>query len=187
MTESTDPTNHAEAFRSGASRRTMLKAAGLATLVGGGAALAACSSPTTTPTPDGSSAPSSSAPATSPEASPSASSAPSSPAAASSSASAAAPSGPSVTTADVPVGGGFIMPDADYVVTQPTKGSYKAFSKICTHQGCPVSQIADKEIVCRCHGSHFSITDGSVVSGPAQSPLPEAKTTVSGTKVVIST
>ena len=79
------------------------------------------------------------------------------------------------------------MPNADYVVTQPDKGTYKAFSKICTHQGCAVSQIADSEIVCRCHGSHFSIKDGSVISGPAKASLPEAKTTVSGDKIVIST
>jgi Rieske Fe-S protein len=92
-----------------------------------------------------------------------------------------------VTKAEVPVGGGFILPNADYVVTQPTKGSYKAFSKICTHQGCPVSAILNKEIVCKCHNSHFSIEDGSVVSGPAQKPLPAAKTTVSGDKIVIST
>ncbi|MET1006857.1 MAG: Rieske (2Fe-2S) protein [Propionibacteriaceae bacterium] len=91
-----------------------------------------------------------------------------------------------MTKAEVPEGGGIIMQDADYVVTQPEAGTYKAFSKICTHQSCPVSLITNSEIVCNCHGSHFSISDGSVVSGPAQSPLPEAKTTVSGNNIVIS-
>ena len=51
-----------------------------------------------------------------------------------------APKGPSVATSKVPVGGGVILQDADYVVTQPSKGKYKAFSKICTHQGCPVAR-----------------------------------------------
>ena len=80
-----------------------------------------------------------------------------------------------------------IMSDADYVVTQPTPGEYKAFSKICTHQGCPVEKIMNKEIVCPCHGSHFSITDGAPVAGPAQTPLPAATVTVSGDNLVIST
>jgi Rieske Fe-S protein len=155
------------AFRSETSRRAVLKAAGLVALVGGGAAtLASCSSPTAAPAggTETSAAPSSSAP----------------------SASSASPSGSTVATADVPVGGGFIMPDADYVVTQPTKGSYKAFSKICTHQSCPVKQVVDQQIVCNCHGSHFSITDGSVLSGPARKSLPEAKATVSGDSIVVT-
>ena len=163
----------------GSDRRTVLKAAGLVALVGtGGAALAGCSSDTAA-APTASTAPSS-APSSSSPASPSAT------ASSSSSASSAAPSGPSVATAEVPEGGGVILADAAYVVTQPSKGTYKAFSKKCTHQGCNVSQIADREIVCRCHGSHFSIEDGSVVRGPAEAPLPEAETTVSGNQVVIS-
>jgi Rieske Fe-S protein len=173
---------------SGPTRRNLLRAAGLVALVGGGsAALAACSSAdTSAPTPN--TAPSSAAPSS--PASPASSSAPSASASASASASesssAAVPDGPSVTTGEVPVGGGVILQDADYVVTQPEKGSYKAFSKICTHQGCPVSQIVDKEIVCNCHGSHFSISDGSVLSGPADKALAEAKTTVAGGKVVVT-
>jgi Rieske Fe-S protein len=79
-----------------------------------------------------------------------------------------------------------VLADADYVVTQPAKGTFKAFGKKCTHQGCPVSKIVDREIVCNCHGSHFSIEDGSVQSGPADEPLPEAPTTVSGDQVVIT-
>ena len=57
------------------------------------------------------------------------------------------------------------MDDADYVVTQPTSSEYKAFSKTCTHAGCPVARVADQQIQCDCHGSRFSITDGSVLVG----------------------
>ena len=164
--------------RASTTRRRLFKTAGLVALVGaGGSTLAACSS-------GDSAAPAASAEPASP--STSASSAASSAAAPSSAASSSAAAGPTVTTAEVPVGGGFIMPNADYVVTQPTKGTYKAFSKICTHQGCPVTKIVDKEIVCPCHQSHFSITDGSVLSGPAQSPLPAATTKVSGSTISIS-
>lgn len=90
-----------------------------------------------------------------------------------------------VDTTEVPVGGGVVLSDGPYVVTQPTAGEYKAFSKICTHQGCPVSRITGTDIVCDCHGSHFSINDGSVTNGPATKPLPEATVAVSGTTVTI--
>ena len=64
-----------------------------------------------------------------------------------------------------------------YVVTQPTKGDFKAFSKICTHRQCTVAAVRDGMIHCNCHGSEFSIKDGSVVHDPAPKPLPEAKVT----------
>ena len=166
-------------------RRGLLRGAGYLALAGGGAAaLAACggdTAPATAP-PASSAAPSS--PASSAAASPTPAE-PSSPAS-SAAASEAAPKGPSVATAKVPVGGGVVLQDADYVVTQPTKGTYKAFSKICTHQGCPVAAVQNGVIHCECHGSDFSIKDGSVVNPPAQSPLAEAKVTVVGKNVVIT-
>ena len=79
---------------------------------------------------------------------------------------------PLAATADVAVGGGVIVADK-YVITQPVKGEFKAFSAICTHQGCPVGEVTGGQIVCPCHGSAFSIEDGSVVNGPAESPLAE--------------
>ncbi len=93
--------------------------------------------------------------------------------------------GPIVKTADVPVGGGVVMQNANFVVTQPTAGTFKAFSKICTHQGCPVSSVSDNKINCTCHGSSFSATDGSVLGGPARKSLAEAKVTVNGDSLVI--
>lgn len=93
---------------------------------------------------------------------------------------AGAASGKLAATADVPVGGGVILPDAALVITQPKAGTFKAFSAICTHQGCTVSTVEGGTINCPCHGSQFAIADGAVVNGPAKKPLPAKKITVSG-------
>ena len=72
------------------------------------------------------------------------------------------------------------------MVTQPTQGDFKAFSAVCTHQGCVVAEIKGEDIDCNCHGSKFSIKDGSVVSGPATQPLQALKATVSGGEISVS-
>lgn len=95
-------------------------------------------------------------------------------------------SGAVAQTADVPVGGGTILKSEKIVVTQPTEGDFKAFSAVCTHQGCPVSKIEGTEIECTCHGSKFSIEDGSVVDGPADKPLESLTVTVSGTDISVA-
>jgi len=77
------------------------------------------------------------------------------------------------STADVPVGSGVIITDAKVVVTQPEAGTFKAFSSTCTHQSCQVSSISGGRIGCPCHGSSYSIVDGSVQGGPAPRPLPK--------------
>jgi Rieske Fe-S protein len=84
------------------------------------------------------------------------------------------------STSDVPVGGGKVFGDQKVVVTQPAQGDFKAFSAVCTHQSCLVSQVANGTIDCMCHGSKFSDQDGSVVNGPATSPLAEVSIKVDG-------
>lgn len=97
----------------------------------------------------------------------------------------APPSGEELgSTSDVPVGGGKVFGDQLVVVTQPTPGDFKAFSAVCTHQSCLVSQVADGTIDCMCHGSKFSDQDGSVVNGPATSPLAEVDITVEGETIL---
>jgi Rieske Fe-S protein len=80
----------------------------------------------------------------------------------------------------VPVGGGKIFEDQAVVVTQPTAGTFHAFSAICTHQGCTVDSVAGGTINCPCHGSKFSVTDGSVTKGPAKNPLPAKQVSADG-------
>jgi Rieske Fe-S protein len=92
---------------------------------------------------------------------------------------------PLAKTSQIPEGGGMVFADQKVVVTQPTAGEFKAFSAICTHMGCTVSQVKDGTIDCPCHGSKYHITDGSVAGGPAPKPLPPAKITVAGGEVTL--
>jgi Rieske Fe-S protein len=87
-------------------------------------------------------------------------------------------------TSDVPVGGGKILADKKIVITQPRAGSFEAFAAVCTHQGCTVSSVSGGTINCPCHGSKFSVTNGSVVTGPAPSALAPVSIKVQGTSIV---
>ena len=88
------------------------------------------------------------------------------------------------TTSEVPDGGGKIIDGKNIVITQPRAGTFKAFTAVCTHQGCIVSTVSGGTIDCPCHGSKFSIKDGSVVNGPATSPLAAIAIKVEGTSIV---
>ncbi|MDT0452724.1 Rieske (2Fe-2S) protein [Streptomyces hesseae] len=88
-------------------------------------------------------------------------------------------------TSEIPEGGGKVFPDRKVVVTQPSKGRFKAFSAVCTHQGCVVKDVANGTINCPCHGSRFSVTDGAVRGGPAQKPLPEERISVNGDSITL--
>jgi len=87
------------------------------------------------------------------------------------------------TTSEIPVGGGKVFTAAKVVVTQPAAGQFKGFSVVCTHLHCVVDQVADGTIDCPCHGSKYSVKDGSVVNGPAPQPLAAQPITVSGEKI----
>ncbi|MGW6273696.1 Rieske (2Fe-2S) protein [Streptomyces sp. NPDC055060] len=89
-------------------------------------------------------------------------------------------------TSEIPVGGGKIFKKEGVVVTQPTKGEFKAFSNRCTHKQCPVTSVEGGTINCPCHGSKFSITDGSVKASPAPAPLPAAEISVDGDSITLA-
>ena len=100
--------------------------------------------------------------------------------------------GTTVAAADVPVGSGVILKEKKVVVTQPTEGDFKAFTAVCTHQGCVVAEVVDKKIHCNCHGSEFSIEDGKNVTGPndtaagSVADLAAKKVTVEGGRLKVT-
>jgi nitrite reductase/ring-hydroxylating ferredoxin subunit len=96
------------------------------------------------------------------------------------------PAGQLTTTAEVPVGGGTIFPDQQVVVTQPSEGDFRCFTAVCTHQGCIVSSVAIEGIRCECHGSAFSLEDGSAVNPPATEGLTPVEITVEGEQISIA-
>ncbi len=56
-----------------------------------------------------------------------------------------------------------------------------AYSKICTHVGCPVALYEQHthHLLCPCHQSQFDIThEAAVIFGPAKRPLPQLPITV---------
>jgi len=107
-------------------------------------------------------------------------------AAAGTTAPAAKAAGFTVPTSKVPVGSGAYFADDAVVITQPTAGQFKAFSSVCTHQGCPVTVFSGAKMICPCHGSEYSIKDGSVLTGPAPTGLKPKTVTVQGSSVVVA-
>ena len=87
---------------------------------------------------------------------------------------------------DVPVGGGVVNDEVAIVVTQPSDGSIKAFTAVCPHQGCLVSEVVDNEIICPCHDSRVSAVDGAVLQGPATEGLAAASVVVQGDSIVLA-
>lgn len=72
----------------------------------------------------------------------------------------------------------------DAVLVHLDDGQFVAYSAICTHAGCTVA-YKNSQLACPCHGSVFDPANGAeVVSGPAQTPLPEIPVEVQDGQVV---
>lgn len=87
--------------------------------------------------------------------------------------------------ADVPVGGVIkaTAQGTSVMITQPTEGTFHAFSSVCTHQGCQVNAQKEKTINCPCHASVFSTEDGTPQGGPAETALPEFPLEIKGDRI----
>ena len=74
------------------------------------------------------------------------------------------------------------------IIIRSTENKFTVLSSICTHQGCQVllPQSADADILCPCHGSKYSQTDGSVKEGPATDALTSFTTTFNSKENTLS-
>ena len=110
----------------------------------------------------------------------------------------APPDGLPEAVADLPIGGVFtVFPDGDtsdpnsatlLIRVEPelleldpaaaewAPDGYIAYSKICTHAGCPVGlyRASQHTLICPCHQSEFDVLHGAQpISGPAARALPQ--------------
>ena len=66
------------------------------------------------------------------------------------------------------------------IVARTKNNDYVALSKTCTHEGTTVEfEPNNDRIHCPNHGSNFK-TDGTIINGPAATPLKTYKTTLTG-------
>ena len=85
------------------------------------------------------------------------------------------------------VGPGLLRLPPDRLAGAPE--GYVAYSKVCTHAGCPVGlyRSAEHRLICPCHQSTFDVLDGAVpVFGPAGRPLPQLPIRISPDGTVVA-
>jgi rieske iron-sulfur protein len=69
-----------------------------------------------------------------------------------------------------------------------TVAGYAAYSKVCTHAGCMVSDIDNTTLVCPCHSGRFNPLAGATVTGgPPPRPLPQLPITLSSDGDLLAT
>ena len=87
--------------------------------------------------------------------------------------------------ADIKVGEAVLVKadTGEVLVCRSSESEAVAFSAICTHKGCTV-EPSGPELVCPCHNSRFSVTDGAVLGGPADEPLAKVDVHVKSGNVV---
>lgn len=89
--------------------------------------------------------------------------------------------------ADLPLGSAKPFTDADgnpAYLLHPKQDTFVALSAVCTHQGCPV-RYDGSGFRCPCHGATYDAS-GQVTGGPAPQPLAPIPVRVSGSDVVVA-
>jgi len=87
-------------------------------------------------------------------------------------------------TSAVPVRGGktFTVGGKKILITQPKKGTFKAFLAVCTHQGGALDGASNNEIMCNLHGAKFDAETGMAKAVAARA-LGKVTATVAGGSV----
>ncbi len=81
--------------------------------------------------------------------------------------------------------GGFAY-NGNIIIFRTDEETYRALSKVCTHQQCTVSYNHSRmELLCPCHGSVFSV-EGNVIEGPAPTSLKSYTVKIEGNKLYLS-
>ena len=75
----------------------------------------------------------------------------------------------------------FLITPALTLVTRTGANTFAAMTAVCTHEGCTVSNVQGERLICPCHGSTYDL-QGSVVLGPAGSPLAQFSSTYDAAK-----
>ena len=87
----------------------------------------------------------------------------------------------------VPLGGAYFFTFRGHpaVALQPKADEFIALTAVCTHLGCIVKWLPDKEeFLCPCHGGRYS-PEGKVLGGPPPAPLESYPVSVQADKIVI--
>lgn len=88
------------------------------------------------------------------------------------------------TVAQLDTDGYLLDEDASVIVVRDGE-ELMALSPICPHKQCKVNwQASSSQLVCPCHDSQFAV-DGSVVQGPATTPLPTYEVKESDESVLV--
>ncbi len=85
------------------------------------------------------------------------------------------------------VGPGLLNLPPDRMAGAPN--GFVAYSKLCTHAGCPVGLYRNLEhhLICPCHQSTFDVLDGAVpIAGPAGRPLPQLPIQIDADGIVVA-
>ena len=83
-------------------------------------------------------------------------------------------------------GGWLIASEYGFLAINVDGTRVRAFSDVCTHASCRNAwQISNETFICTCHNSVFNYS-GQVVSGPANSPLPEYSASKNGSIITIT-
>lgn len=74
---------------------------------------------------------------------------------------------------------------APCILLRTSETEYVAYSRICTHNSCPVLWRPDDNVLfCPCHNGAFSVTNGAVLQGPPPRPLPRIQLQFRGNDIL---
>jgi nitrite reductase/ring-hydroxylating ferredoxin subunit/uncharacterized membrane protein len=81
----------------------------------------------------------------------------------------------------------FTTVDGVEVLLYRRGGTVHALHDRCSHRGCPLhrGEVSGGSVTCPCHGSTFSLEDGSIVRGPATAPQPAYEARIQEGKVEV--